>query len=109
MLKEADMDLENGCYNKAITAYWASIESILRAILLMIRKLPPEKPGKLMSVVQKELRKICPRFGEFANDINEIYIHRRNIEHRSKMADLKLAQSVASKTKKVFGKLKRNR
>ena len=53
--KEAILDLQNGAYNKAVSAFWFSIEALLRALLIGEGKTPPDRPGKLISYAVKSL------------------------------------------------------
>ncbi|MEX2690568.1 MAG: HEPN domain-containing protein [Candidatus Njordarchaeum guaymaensis] len=105
LLKEAEIDMLNACYNKAVTGYWSSIEALLRAFLLLMKKALPERPGKLISLANRELRKIYPKYGLLVGDINLIYVHRRNVEHRPIIADKTLAKDIANRSRKVITKL----
>jgi len=107
LLREADLDLHNNCFNKAISAYWSSIEALLRAFLLAIKKSPPERAGKLISLVSKELKKIDPYADHIVASINQVYIHRRNIEHRSKLADPRLAKYIAELSRIIINHMRK--
>lgn len=84
--KEATIDIENGAYNKAVSALWFSLESLLRALLIGEGKTPPEKPGKLISYSIQILFSNIDNPENLARIINSLYNMRTQVDHKDKIA-----------------------
>ncbi|MGQ4892782.1 MAG: hypothetical protein ACP6IP_09895 [Candidatus Njordarchaeia archaeon] len=84
-LDEIEKDRGIGCYNKVVSSLWFALEALLKSILLGDGKNPPEKAGKLISVFAKfyfEGDRVL------LDNLNRLYIMRKEVDHRKKIADL---------------------
>ena len=92
LIREAKIDIENSCYNKAVSAIWFSIEATFRAILNYYRHPIPSKSGALIAgtisfihkqklLSQKEIVRLSLA--------SSLYTLRNEIDHKRTLASTK--------------------
>jgi len=86
LLWEALKDFSMGCYNKAVSAFWFSIEQLLRAIIYFYKRSVYERSGKLIGVFSS-----LPygRNKEIIVSLNTLYNLRRIADHTPRIIDKK--------------------
>ena len=84
--KEAMVDLNNGAYNKAVSALWFSLEALFRALLIREGRTPPDRLGKLISYTIKSFFSHIDNLERFARIVNTLYTMRTQVDHRDKIA-----------------------
>jgi len=106
LLKEAEIDLKNACYNKVVSALWFSMELLMRGLLLKRRKIPPEKAGKLIHVFVNECFLSDKTKAEVASLLTSLYSRRKDVDHKKKIADENFAYITYEIYQKVLLKIK---
>jgi len=99
---EAEEDLSMGLFNKATSAFWFSLEALLRYLLIKSGKSPPERAGPLISMFVKEVIRDPSNRQHLRNLLNSIYARRREVDHRRKLADKRYAEKVYDHYKKAL-------
>jgi len=102
LLKETEIDFNNGCYNKTISALWFSIEAFIKAILLFNKRWIPSKTGKLISVFSVFIQENFPRKMHLIKEISRLYAHRNNVDHSSRIYDPNTVKNLYNKAKLVL-------
>ncbi len=105
MLKEAEEDLNIGCYNKAVSASWFAVESLLRAIVLKKRKPMPERPNKLISLIHRLLYTEHPDKKHLAHIISSLYEKRKRADHRETLFNRIHAMKSLSQAESIYNEL----
>ena len=90
--REALVDLKHEAYTKAVSAFWFSIEALLRALLIGEGKTPPERPGKLISFSIRTIFSNMKNPEHLARLLNTLYTMRTLVDHRDKIADKDFAE-----------------
>ena len=86
-LHEAKIDIENGCYLKAISASYFAIEHILKTIAIKEFGSFPLKIGSLFSITDKALlrrvksRDTLKQYRKLMITVRGIYNNRKNVDH----------------------------
>ena len=106
LLREAKKDLEMNCYNKAISASWFAIETILRAVIIFLGKPMLEKSGALIGQIQRIFRKKFPQYTSLLPKIHSIYEKRKRADHREVLFGEKEASSVVKETEIIVSNIK---
>jgi len=82
MFLELLKDIEQKCYNKAISSFWFTVELLLRLIIFKVKGATFERSGKLINVMNKYVIKpFFPDLADVINKLNRLYIYRRNADH----------------------------
>ncbi len=105
MLNEAEKDLGNGCYNKAVSASWFAVEALLRAIVLRKGKPVPERPNRLISLIHRIIRLEHPDKKHLIPIISSLYEKRKRADHREVILDLTHAIKSLSQARKIYDEL----
>jgi len=106
---EAIVDINNACYNKAVSALWFMIEAILRAILNRYKQSMPSKSG---AVIAKTID-FVKDLGFGAEDIKELnvastlYTLRNEVDHKRTVANKKTVQKALLCARKTLQVLRR--
>ena len=82
LAKEAAVDLLNGCYNKATSSMWFTVEMIFRAILIFCKKPVPAKSGQLINAIIKLLKDVSTVDVSYILQASTLYTLRINSDHR---------------------------
>ena len=105
LLEEAEKDFANKCYNKAVSALWFSVESLLKGIVLRINGWIPEEPGKLISLFAKILEKRFPSKAHLMKQIHKLYIHRVRADHRADIYEAEIARKIYFDARRLINEL----
>jgi len=106
--KEAERDLSLGMYNKAVSGFWFSIEALLRYLIMKSGKTPPERAGPLISKFINELIYKLDAKKKLRELLNGLYIKRREVDHRRKIADEAYAVRAYSKYREIIEIIEKN-
>ncbi|MCD6492001.1 MAG: HEPN domain-containing protein [Candidatus Njordarchaeia archaeon] len=102
-LREAEVDLKSGCYNKAVSASWFALEMLIKGILTKRQGNAPKKVGNLIVNIGRLMIGKIRDVNLVINDIKIIYEARKDIDHRNLLADKTLSEHILNKTEAIFG------
>ncbi len=89
---EALVDLNTGCYNKAVSALWFSLEALLKALIIKEKKTPPEKSGKLIGLAIRYLFHDISDPAMLSRLLISLHYRRLEIDHRRRISDKEYAE-----------------
>jgi len=93
LFREACKDLENGCYNKAVSAAYFSVRLMAEVLL---KDLKTTKDDKIANAVGRILGR------EIKEEILWLYEERKKADHRPFLFDRERASLVVSKASKLL-------
>jgi len=107
LLAEAVQDLKCGCYNKAISASWFAIETLLRGLILSLNRPMVERSGRLIGQIQRILHDNFPELISIIPKVHSIYEKRKRADHREIKYNKIEAQKTIKVTRIIITKLKK--
>jgi len=95
---EAQVDIDNACYNKAVSALWFMIEALFRAILNYYKQSMPSKSGAVIAKTISFIRewKVNKRDLEELGIASTLYTLRNEIDHKRTIATKTSVRSALS-------------
>ena len=110
-LREAEIDIENECYLKAVSAAYFAIEHTLKALVIKEFGSFPLRIGALFSLVDKLfVRKIGSEndlryFRNLMIMVREIYNHRKNVDHLEYIPNRQETENIFENAKSIVNLL----
>ena len=100
LLSEGEKDLEIGCYNKAVSAFYFAVEAMAN-VLFAIKKQKTRGFGGRLSIIRNIFGK------EISTEIKKLHELREKADHREIIFNKRVAQEAADKAKELFEKIRK--
>ena len=111
-LREAEVDIKNNCYLKAVSASYFAIEHLLKALIMKEFGSIPSRVGSLFSLMDKLFTRKAKSKNELKHYRNlmiivrEIYNHRKDVDHLNYVPSRHEAEKTFKDAKLIISKLK---
>ncbi len=96
LMKQAKVDLENGCYDKAVSAAYFSVRMLSE---IYLKEIKTRKDDKIANALGRKLG------DEVKIDYMYLFERRKEADHRDKMFDKDEAKRIVVRAEKLFNKL----
>jgi len=99
-------DKEIGCYNKAISALWFSIENLIKALMLKVKGSYSNKVGTLLNFFSNFVKNSNINL-DVVESVREIYLARMHIDHKLLIMDKTRCEVIFNKAEDVLRALEK--